>query len=706
MSESNDIHSEAFKIEARELLAELETSLLELEEFPQDMDIIGRVFRAMHTIKGSGAMFGFDKIAEFTHEVETVFDKVRNGEMQVTKRLVDLTLAARDHIQDMLEESDGGESTDDERSQMLIGEFRSLVPAQMEEEEVFDFSDETEQVPDEEQEEVTYRVRFQPFIDLFRTGTNPLCLLDELREMGEATIVANTSGIPLLNYYNAEACYTVWDIILTTTESVDAIKDVFIFVEDSCKINIQVIDTEDNIDDSPEYKKVGEILVEKGDLKPEVLEKELGKRKKLGEALIESGVVTKAQVESALVEQKVVREIRAKRQSKVAASTVRIPAEKLDKLVDLVGELVIVQARLSQTATSQGDTDLSTIAEEIENLTRELQDNTLSIRMLPIGSTFTRFKRLVRDLSSELKREVDLITEGGETELDKTVIDQLNDPMVHLIRNSIDHGIESPDVREAAGKPRKGTVKLQAIHSGAHVLIKISDDGKGMDAAKIREKAIKNGIISPDAQLSEKETFALIFEAGFSTAEKVTSVSGRGVGMDVVRRGIEALRGNVDIESKLGEGTTITLKLPLTLAIIDGLLIEMGDEQFVFPLSVVEECVELTKNDIAKAHGRRIIRIRGEIVPYIRLKETFRIYAKQPEIEQVVIADLDGQRIGFAVDNVIGQHQTVIKNLGRLYRDVKGVSGATIMGDGSVALILDIPQIVKIAEQEEITMCS
>lgn len=706
MSNSNDIHSEAFKIEARELLSELETSLLELEDSPEDTEIIGRVFRAMHTIKGSGAMFGFDDIAGFTHEVETVFDMVRDGKIRVTKTLIDLTLAARDNIQDMLEESEGGAHVDEERSQEIIQGFRNLIPKEGDEEEFPEEETVIDMSPPSEAEEVTYRVRFQPYIDLFINGTNPLCLLDEVKELGDAKIMANTSGIPLLDYFNPEACYIVWDIILTTDKGIDAIKDIFIFVEDSCKLNIQIIDTEDNIDDSPEYKKVGEILIEKGDLKPEVLQKELSKRKMLGESLVESGAVTKAQLESALMEQQVVREIREKRQQKTASTTVRIPSDKLDKLVDLVGELVIVQARLSQTATTMDNPDLVSIAEEVENLTRELQDNTLSIRMLPIGSTFARFKRLVRDLSSELGREIDLITEGGDTELDKTVIDQLNDPMVHLIRNSVDHGIEPPAVRIAAGKDPKGTVKLSAIHSGAHVLIKISDDGKGLNPEQIKAKAVKNGLISPDAQLSQKEIFSLIFEAGFSTAEKVTSVSGRGVGMDVVKRAIESLRGSVDIDSKIGVGTTITLKLPLTLAIIDGLLINLGEEQYVFPLAAVEECVELTADDVAKSHGRRIIRIRGEIVPYIKLKEIFKIPSKIRDLEQVVIADVDDQRIGFVVDHVIGQHQTVIKNLGRMYRDAKGVSGATILGDGSVALILDIPEIVKIAEKEEMAVCS
>ena len=371
---------------------------------------------------------------------------------------------------------------------------------------------------------------------------------------------------------------------------------------------------------------------------------------------------------SALSEQEHVREVREKRKVEEAVSSIRVSAEKLDKLVDLVGELVTIQARLTEKAASGKDPELLFVAEEVERLTNELRDNTMSIRMLPIGSTFSRFKRLVRDLSQELGKEIELYTEGAETELDKTVIERLNDPLIHIIRNSVDHGIEEPSVREELGKPRVGTIVLSAKHSGGNVLIDITDDGKGLHKEKLRRKAVEKGLISPDAEMSEKEIFSLIFAPGFSTSAAVTSVSGRGVGMDVVKKTVDGLRGSVDVSSEEGTGTSVTLKLPLTLAIIDGLLVEIGKQHFVLPLSLVKECVELTREDVEHSHGRHIANVRGEIVPYVRLREKFGIKGDLPDIEQIVIADIQRTSIGLVVDNVIGEHQTVIKSLGRIYR--------------------------------------
>jgi two-component system chemotaxis sensor kinase CheA len=380
---------------------------------------------------------------------------------------------------------------------------------------------------------------------------------------------------------------------------------------------------------------------------------------------------------------------------------VRVGTDKLDTLVDLVGELVTVQARLSQKAGTGHDSDLLNIAEEVERLTGELRDNTMGIRMVPIGATFSKFKRLVRDLSSELGKEVLLTTDGSETELDKTVIERLNDPLVHIIRNGIDHGIEPAGTRAAAGKSPQGTVHLSAVHSGAHVLIKISDDGKGLDPDLIRAKAVEKGLITADAELSQGEIFSQIFTPGFSTAKEVTDVSGRGVGMDVVKRSVEALRGSIEIDSKKGAGTTIILKLPLTLAIIDGLLVKIGEIYFVMPLSSVEECVELIRDEAMYRNGRHVMKVRGEIVPYVPLRELFSINGARPAIEQIVITELESHRIGFVVDEIIGQHQTVIKNLGKAYRDAKCFSGATILADGTVALILDVQGLSDVALAEE-----
>lgn len=695
-----DQYKEAYREEAYELLTELEAVLLELEETPDDRDLIGRIFRAMHTIKGSGAMFGFDEVAAFTHEIETVYDQVRQGKIAVTKELVDRTLSACDEVKKMVD----GNETDRGMKQEVLEAFRKMLP-------------DTDQVLSDDMEEssndepgtrgtepmITYRIRFRPQSKLFATGTNPILLLDELRALGPHQVVAQTDAIPPLKDLDPQSCYLYWDVILTTSQGINTIKDVFIFVEDECELKIDPIDEEGEVDleGDTDYKRLGEILVERGDVDAEALKQALSSQKRLGEVLKESGVVGKDLIDSALAEQQQVKTGRRARRKKAMASSIRVGSEKLDTLVDLVGELVTVQARLSQKAGNNADSDLLNIAEEVERLTAELRDNTMGIRMMPIGTTFSKFKRLVRDLSNELGKTVLLTTQGSETELDKTVIEQLNDPLVHIIRNSIDHGIEPADVREAAGKDRQGKVRLSAVHSGAQVLIQIADDGKGLDPEVIRAKAVEQGLISPEADLTETEIFAQLFEPGFSTAQEVTDVSGRGVGMDVVKRSIEALRGSIEVDSVKGSGTTITLKLPLTLAIIDGLLVQIGATYFVLPLSSVEECVELTREDSMYSNDRHIMKVRGEIVPYVPLREMFNINGNKPPIEQIVIAELEDCRIGFVVDEIIGEHQTVIKNLGKAYRDAKGVSGATILADGTVALILDVTGLAEIAKAEE-----
>ena len=518
-----------------------------------------------------------------------------------------------------------------------------------------------------------------------------MLLLNELRGLGEATVIAELDSIPPLQDMDPELCYTSWDVILSTSRGIDSIKDVFIFVEDTSEIVIEPVQEEE--------RKLGEIIVDRGDVRREDLDKVLKEKKPIGELLVDAGLVTKNKVESALVEQEHVREMRGKRVKEEAASSIRVAADKLDSLVNLVGELVTVQARLTQEAALRNDPQLALISEEVERLTEELRDTTMSIRMLPIGTTFSKFKRLVRDLSQELGKEIELYTEGAETELDKTVIERLNDPLVHIIRNSVDHGIESPSVRESLGKPRQGMLNLSAKHSGANVLIEITDDGAGLDKERIKAKAVEKGLVAPEADLSDKELYSLIFHPGFSTARNVTNVSGRGVGMDVVRKTIDSLRGSIEVQSEPGTGTTIVLKIPLTLAIIEGLLVKIGADHFVMPLAAVEECVDLSREDVKKAHGRHMANVRGSLVPYVRLREEFGINDGLPEVEQIVITEIDRNRVGFVVDEVVGQHQTVIKSLGRVYRDIEGISGATILGDGSVALIMDMVRLQKRVEE-------
>lgn len=699
-----DKNIETFKEEAYELLTELETSVLELEDAPEDTELIDRVFRAIHTIKGSGAMFGFDDIANFAHELEAVFELVRKKEIVATKELIRLILSARDYILTMFKASEGGEVADEEKAREIIVLLSKFIPNNVRKNEENEChktvpSKDNTLSSKKEGSDVTYRIRFRPPQNIFMNGTDPVCLLNELRELGKCETVAQIDTIPKLDEINPELCYTYWDVVLTTNQGINAIKDVFVFIEDDSELNITVVDDNNNLNNEGNCKKLGEILVERGDVMKEDLHEKLKEQKSIGEMLVDAGLATSDKVQSALVEQQHIRDVSAKKQETVLS--VRVPSGKLDNFVDLIGELVIAQARLSQVAVRSGNPELLSVSEDVGRLTEGLRESAMDIRMLPIGTTFNKFKRLVHDLSSELGREIELTTSGGETELDKTVMERLNEPLVHIIRNSIDHGIEPPDEREAIGKPRRGMIHFSAIHSGYNILIKIMDDGKGLDSDAIRAKAIENGLITENTKLNERELFALIFNPGFSTAEKVTNISGRGVGMDVVKCTLEALRGSVDVDSILGVGTTITIKLPLTLAIIEGLQVEVDDECFVLPLSVVEECVEMTHKEVVSSNGNRLINVRGEIIPYIHLRSRFMIDGGPPSTEQVVIVKADGGRVGFVVDHVIGEHQTVIKTMGIVYRNVKGVSGATILGDGRVALILDIPKLIEGVELQQ-----
>lgn len=717
-----DKFRENFREEAYELLNALEASLLELETNPDNEAEISAVFRSMHTIKGSAAMFGFDHISEFAHEIENMLEFLRDGKIGVTDELINLTLKSRDHIRALLEIDDEIPADVKETSERIQTEFKEHVVGLLEPE--GSGSDAPSEAPgnlsvigDEPggaagagehpaeaiadagdlDHYVTYRIRFNPNPDIFKNGTRPLMLLRELAEFGDCTCVPYTEGIPGLSQLDPESCHTHWDVVLTTNKPSSAIRDVFIFVEGDCELSINVIDDLSEVEEN--HKRLGEILADRGAVPREDIDRTAQQQKRLGEMLVEQGV-DQREIESALQEQQHVDRSRKKFQQELSSSSIRVSSEKLDHLVDLVGEIVTLQARLSQTSTRMQDAGLNSISENFERLTDELRDSTMSIRMLPIGTTFSKFRRLVRDLSQELGKEVEMEAGGGETELDKTVIERLNDPLVHIIRNAIDHGVELPDERAAAGKPRGGTVRLSAEHAGAAVLISVADDGAGLDRDAILEKARSKGLVRGDEEMSDEEVYQLLFAPGFSTADSVTTVSGRGVGMDVVKKEIDNLGGQVKIETTPGEGTVFRLSIPLTLAIIDGLLVRVAGQHYVFPLSSVGECVELTA-DMRQDHGGRIINNRGEILPYVRLREVFGIDGTTDGIEQVVVAHSQQGDIGFVVDTVVGDFQTVIKNLGKLYRDLEGISGATILGDGTVALILDLQRLSSIATTSE-----
>ncbi len=687
--QKNQPGQELFLEEARELLEELQTSLLEIEENPGDRELIDRAFRALHTIKGSGSMFGFDALADFTHEVESVFDLVRSNEMRVSTELLTLTLAAGDHIRSLLEKPELDQPTTQE-GRKILARLALLNPRQSEGAPAS--SSEGEVRAAQYAKYRIFRIRFAPEQSIFLRGVNPVHLLDELRELGRTTVLANLDLVPGLEELDPEQCYISWDIILETDRDEHSLRDVFIFVEDDCRLDITLVDSDVPEDSRTSAKRLGEILVDRGDITLGEIEEALARQKRLGSLLKESGKVGPSRIASALAEQEVVRESRRTGQRAGPAGTsIRVGADRLDALVNLVGELVIVQAQISQVVQTRRDPLLTGLAEELERLSGELRDSALNMRMVPFGSSFSTYKRLVRDLSMELGKEIDLVTSGAGTELDKTVIDKLKDPLVHLLRNSMDHGVEHPEVRTAHGKPARGTIRLSAEQAGGYVVIRIQDDGAGLDAEGIRNKAVEKGLLSSEMPKSDQELFEYIFQPGFSTAGSVTSLSGRGVGMDVVKRSIEALGGSVGIESSKGRGTTVTVKIPLTLAIIEGLQVQVGEESFVLPLSSVEECVEISGGEKG---DRRLVELRGDLVPYVRLRECFEVPGTPPVIEQVVVTGSNGKRLGIVVDQVIGEHQTVIKPLGRLYANVPGVSGATIKGDGSMALILDVPTIM------------
>jgi two-component system chemotaxis sensor kinase CheA len=677
-----DQHKLAYREEALEILAEMESTLLELESSPADPELIGKVFRQMHTIKGSGAMFGFDEIASFTHEVETVYDQVRSGHLAVTPELINLTLASRDHILNLLHEEGKGPALAGGGVKILAG-FHAMI-------ETGGAARRSASLPElgsRPSSAHTFRIRFVPPPDLLRRGTNLFALFAELGSLGSCSLLAQLDRLPALESLDPECCYLSWDAVLTTDRGEDAIRDVFIFVEEGGTLAIEAIEPDE--DGETPRQRLGEILVERQDVPPREVEKAIEGRKRVGELLVEQGTVEKGRVQSALMEQEHVRQVRESAKRAESGAGIRVAAEKIDALANLVGELVTMQARLSQFAAASGDPELQFVAEEVERLTGQLRDSAMSIRMVPIGSSFGRFRRLVRDLSRELGKDVELAADGGETELDKTVMERLNDALVHIVRNAVDHGIEAREVRQSQGKPARGVVRLSASHSGAHVLIRVSDDGAGLDARRIRAKAVEKGLIGEGEDLSEKDLFALILRPGFSTAATVTDVSGRGVGMDVVAQAISALRGSIEIASGLGKGVTITLKLPLTLAIIDGLLTTVGGQYFVLPQANIIECVELSRQAAAQMHGKNLVIVRGELVPYLDLHVFFAASGERPEIAQVLIAETEAGRLGLVVDRVIGDYQTVIKPLGALYRGVTFVSGATLLGDGAVALILD-----------------
>lgn len=632
--------------EARDLLTQLEQMLLDLET-EASPEAIDSVFRALHTLKGGGSMFGFPALSAFVHHFEDAFDRVREGKIGISKPLLDAALEGRDHVIALLDA--GG---DEVATAELVGsdQARRILAA---------LEGAVAGAPPAVVRLARWEVSFRPSKGALRCGMRPDLLLAELRELGDCRVRCDVSDLPVLENLDPAQSHLGWVVELTTAQPRAAIESVFVFADDADP-RIVALDQ----DEPPAAAAPVEMPS--------------------AETPATAASAPAAPARSA-----------PRAQTMAGQDTVRVPSAKLDSILDQLGELVIAQARLNQTAARLGDSTLEGLVEEVHRLVTGLRDTTLSVRMLPIETVFGKFRRVVRDLSTELGKDVVLVTDGGETEIDKNVLDRLSEPLVHMIRNSADHGIESAADRVAAGKPAQGRVRLAASQDAGEIVIVIEDDGRGLDHDKIRRKAIDRGLLAADARPTEAALAQMIFAPGFSTADKVSSVSGRGVGMDAVLSAITGLRGTVEVTSRKGEGTRLTLRLPLSLAIIDGLLVRLGPDVFVLPLIAVEECVEFDVTELTRNSGRRMLRIREHLVPFVDLADALEGTVENDGRRRVVIVRAEGERMGLVVDDILGQHQTVIKPMSAYHADLDDFAGATILADGTVALILDVAMLLR-----------
>lgn len=706
-----DKAKQTFIIEAHELLAAMEESLLAVEGQADPAESVNAMFRAVHTIKGSAGLFGLDAIVHFSHTVETAMDRVRSHQLALSPPLVSLVLECHDHLSGMidgLQQGDAESPDSREEGEALIARLLTYLEGQ------------PETAPggavvtrakgaSSEPERGSWHIsaRFGP--DVLRNGMDPLSFVRFLGTLGRILHLSPIlEALPQGPDFDPETCYLGYELDLETDADRQTLEDVFEFVRDDSQIRLipphsKVEEYVQLIRELPEEdRQLGEILVAGGSITAKDLEACLKLQREeayeggrvqgrlLGTILIEEQAVPPPVIAAALDKQK-------KFQDKQAHDlrVVKVQADKLDKLVDLVGELVIAGATAKVLAALSRDSRMLESTAIINNLVEEIRDTALGLRMVQIGETFSRFRRIVRDVSKEMGKTIELEIHGAETELDKSIVEKLNDPLMHIVRNSIDHGIEPVDVRRARGKPDAGTLVLNASHESGSIVIEVSDDGGGLNRAKILAKAVERGLVAEGADLSDQEACNLIFEPGFSTADTISNLSGRGVGMDVVRRNIDELRGSIEIETEEGLGTTLRIRLPLTLAIIDGFRVGAGNASYVVPLDMVLECLDL--GPFLESEEHHLINLRGEVLPFLRLREIFQIPGELPARERVVVVEYGDLRAGIVVDKLHGEFQTVIKPLGSLFRQVKGIGGSTILGSGEVALILDVPQLIQTA---------
>lgn len=659
-----------FVEESLDNVNDLEEALFLLEKDSKNKEIIERIFRAMHSLKGGGAMFGFNDLSEFTHNLETVFDMVRNNKLDVDYDLISLTFASIDHIKRLLQSGDLKDASDIHEQKKFIEKVQAYIKGQGSPSGAT-FS-EVAQVQ-ESGAWTNYLITIRPSESLLKNGTNPFYLIEDLAALGEAQTVVFVSRIPQLGELNVLSLYVDWQVVLYTDQNINDIKDVFIFVEDDCKVDIQPLPAGRYID---------------GQAMAEILD-----RARVSETFLtvdDFAVFNQPANEQSESDQESARKIQLKEHK---ISSIRVSSKKIDELVNAVSELVTIQAQLNLFAEKSGDATMSALAENIQKITRQLRDNAFEISLIPLQSELMRFQRLVRDLSKEMKKEIDFIIEGGDIELDKNIIEHLTDPLLHILRNSVDHGIETGDERVKNGKSPNGTIVFKAYYSGSSVIIKVADDGKGIDPDVIFKKAVKKGIIDEKDVLTRKEIFDLVFVSGFSTKDNVTDVSGRGVGMDVVKKKIGEIRGEVSIDSTPGKGTTLTLELPLTLSIIDGLLVMVAGRQYVIPISNIERIFATGAVTLSQGITNTVV-INNEQFAYLNLRELFHEEPADIATQQLLLVNYEDKKVGVLVDRVVGEYQTVVKPLGRYLRKIDIISGASVMGDGSISMVLDTNRMI------------
>jgi len=708
---------QTFFAEAEDLLNSMEAALLRLDEGDKDMETINEIFRAAHTIKGSAGLFGLDDIVSFTHIVENVLDRARDEKIIITSDLLSIFLPCRDHIANLVENAMHNRANDAQCLAQGKALLDSLQPwleiaAQPPVANALVVAPISRQNDGADTDHEAWHISVRLGPDLLRNGMDPLSILRYLRTLGEITHIATIADhLPEFNDYDPERLYLGFEITLMSNASQQQIEDAFMFVRDDSELRL--IPPRSNteayvnlIKSLPENtQRLGEILVKSHAISFHELEAALATQKHqakssgavgmLGDILIEEQAIPPEIVNAALDKQKKVSEKKASGENRF----IRVDAERLDILINLIGELVINRQRVDLLSSKMGNPTLIEAVTSMGNFTEAIRDAALTLRMVPIGDTFQKFKRVVRDTAKSIGKEIELEIEGAETELDRSMVEKLNDPLMHIVRNAMDHGIESVAVRQTRDKPDSGTIKLTARHDAGNIVIGIHDDGGGLDVEKIRKKAIANGILEEGMHLSRQELFQLIFHPGLSTAEQVTNLSGRGVGMDVVKRNIEALQGGIEIESELGVGTSFSIRLPLTLAIIDGFHVTAGHIDFIVPQNTILECVDL--NSLSHVQGQNCVNLRGEQVPYIRLREIFSLQPKDHSREKIVVVQFGEKRAGIVVDELHGEIQTVVKPMGPIFQALKGIGGSSLLGTGAVSLILDVQQLIGFAINRE-----